>query len=131
METKIIIVTEQDTNKRIDNFISEQTDLTRSRVQKLIEQGNITINEKAPKVSYKVQLNQEIKVIIPDAEVLDVKAEEIALDILYEDDDVIVVNKPKGMVVHPAAGNFSGTLVNAIMAHCGDNLSEINGVIRP
>ena len=131
METKSIIATEQDANKRIDNFISETTELTRSRVQKLIEQGNITINGKAPKVSYKVQTNQEIEVIIPDAEVLEVKAEEIDLDILYEDNDVIVVNKPKGMVVHPAAGNFTGTLVNAIMAHCGDNLSEINGVIRP
>lgn len=131
MEEKIIVVTEEHINKRIDNFISEVENLTRSRVQKLIEEGNVTINEKVPKVSYKVQLNQEIKLIIPDAEVLEVKAENIELDILYEDNDVIVVNKPKGMVVHPAAGNFSGTLVNAIMAHCGDNLSEINGVIRP
>ena len=131
METKIIVVSENDINKRLDNFVSEKTDLTRSRVQKLIQQGNITINEKLLKVSYKVQLNQEIEVVIPDAEPLDIKAEEILLDIVYEDNDIIVVNKPKGMVVHPACGNYTGTLVNAIMAHCGDNLSEINGVIRP
>lgn len=131
MEQKTIIVTEMDVNKRIDNFISEKTDLTRSYVQKLIEQGNIKINEKVPKVSYKVQLNQEINITIPEAKVLEIKPEKIELDILYEDSDVIVINKPKGMVVHPAAGNYSGTLVNAIMEHCGDNLSEINGVIRP
>lgn len=131
MEQKTIIVAEVDVNKRIDNFIAEKTDLTRSYVQKLIEQGNVKINEKVPKVSYKTQLNQEINVTIPDAKVLEIKPEKIELDILYEDDDVIVVNKPKGMVVHPAAGNYSGTLVNAIMEHCGDNLSEINGVIRP
>lgn len=131
MEQKIILVTEMDINKRIDNFIAEKTDLTRSYVQKLIEQGNIKINEKVPKVSYKVQLNQEINITIREAKLLEIKPEKIELDILYEDNDVIVINKPKGMVVHPAAGNYSGTLVNAIMEHCGNNLSEINGVIRP
>jgi len=116
---------------RIDKFVSDKLDISRSRVQKLIEDGNITIDGKLAKSSSKVESGQVIMVEIPELIPLEVKAEEIPLDILYEDDDVIVVNKPKGMVVHPANGNYTGTLVNAIMAHCKDNLSGINGVIRP
>ena len=116
---------------RIDKFVSDKLDISRSRVQKLIEDGNITIDGKLAKSSSKVESGQVIMVEIPELIPLEVGAEEIPLDILYEDDDVIVVNKPKGMVVHPANGNYTGTLVNAIMAHCKDNLSGINGVIRP
>jgi len=116
---------------RIDKFVSDKLDISRSRVQKLIEEGNITIDGKIAKSSSKVESGQVIMVEIPELIPLEVKAEEIPLDILYEDNDVIVVNKPKGMVVHPANGNFTGTLVNAIMSHCKDNLSGINGVIRP
>ena len=125
---KIIVDVDGD---RIDKFVSDKLDISRSRVQKLIEDGNITIDGKLAKSSSKVESGQIIMVEIPELIPLEVKAEEIPLDILYEDNDVIVVNKPKGMVVHPANGNFTGTLVNAIMAHCKDNLSGINGVIRP
>lgn len=116
---------------RIDKFVSEKLNISRSRVQKLIEDGYITIDGKPAKSSSKVDANQIVMVEIPEAKPVEIVAEEIALDILYEDRDVIVINKPKGMVVHPANGNYTGTLVNAIMAHCKDNLSGINGEIRP
>ncbi len=117
---------------RIDKFICENLDdLTRSSVQKIIENGNVLVNGKSVNKNYKCKINDEIEVTIPDAVPLDVKAENIPLNIVYEDADLLVVNKPKGMVVHPANGNYSNTLVNALLHHCKDSLSGINGVIRP
>ena len=127
----IYIVDEIDIKKRLDVYVSEKSEISRSHAQKLINDGNVSVNNKQEKVSYKVTIGDSINITIPEAKTLDIVAEDIPLDILYEDNDVIVVNKPKGMVVHPAAGNYTGTLVNAIMAHSGDNLSGINGVIRP
>lgn len=118
--------------ERIDKFICEELeDLTRSAVQKLIEEGNVKVNGAAVSKNYKCKNGDELEVIIPDAEPLDVEPENIPLEIVYEDNDLLVVNKPKGMVVHPANGNYTGTLVNALLYHCKDSLSGINGVIRP
>ena len=117
---------------RIDKFISDNLeDQSRSYIQKLIEDGLVTLNEKPVKAKYKVKIGDEFNIVIPEAEELDIVAEDIPLDIIYEDNDILVVNKPKGMVVHPAPGHYTGTLVNAIMYHCKDNLSGINGVLRP
>ena len=117
---------------RLDKAVTQKADdLTRSSVQNIIEQGGVSVNGKTEPKNYKVGLNDEITVVMPELRELDVKAENIELDIVYEDDDLLVVNKPKGMVVHPAAGNYDGTLVNALLYHCGDSLSGINGVIRP
>ena len=116
---------------RIDSFIAEKTDLSRSRVAKLIEDGFVLVGGKAVSKNYKTKKGDIITVEIPDLKTLEVKSEDIPLDILYEDDCLLVVNKPKGMVVHPAAGNYEGTLVNALLSHCGDSLSGINGVLRP
>ncbi len=117
-------------NIRIDRYLSSHSDLSRSFIQKLSEEGKITINGKAVKSSYKVSLNDEISVEVPEMENLETKPENIPLDILYEDSDLIVINKPKGMIVHPASGIYTGTLVNALLYHCKD-LSGINGVLRP
>ena len=108
---------------RVDKFVSDKLDISRSRVQQLLENGFITIDGKAAKSSQKININQVVMVEIPEAQPVEIVAEDIKLDILYEDNDVIVINKPKGMVVHPANGNYTGTLVNAIMEHCKDNLS--------
>lgn len=117
---------------RIDKFISENADgITRSATAKLIEDGNVTVGGKEISKNYKCKENDEITVFIPDAKPLEARAEKIPLDIAYEDSDLLVVNKPKGMVVHPAAGNYDGTLVNALLYHCDGSLSGINGVIRP
>lgn len=116
---------------RIDVFLSENLNLTRSAIQKLIDGRNVTVNGIFPGKSYKLKLNDEITITIPEPEPLSIEAENIPLDIIYEDDFLLVVNKPKGMVVHPAPGNYSGTLVNALMWHCKDSLSGINGVLRP
>ena len=116
---------------RLDVFLSEKLNFTRSAVQKLIENKNVIVNGAIPDKSYKLKLNDEVVVNIPEPEPLSVEAENIPIDILYEDDYLLVVNKPKGMVVHPAPGNYSGTLVNALMWHCKDSLSGINGVLRP
>ncbi len=130
MET--IKINEENVGKRIDSFIpSIKKDISRSMVQKLIEEKNIKINGKETKHSYKLKLNDEIEISIPEAKEIDLKAQDIPLDIIYEDDDIIVINKPKGMVVHPANGNPDGTLVNAVMAICKDSLSGIGGEIRP
>ena len=132
MKTMQLIVSESDSNSRIDKYISDQiSDISRSYAQKLINENLVSVNNKHIKQNYKVKANDCINVQIPEPEVLSVVAEDIKLDIVYEDEHIIVVNKPQGMVVHPAAGNYSGTLVNALMKHCGDNLSAINGVIRP
>ncbi len=127
-----IIPADTDIGIRIDKYLSEKRpELSRSFIQGLIEAENITLNKKPVKANYKLRKGDVISMSIPEAEPLDIVAEDIPLDIVYEDEDVIIVNKPKGMVVHPAAGHTSGTLVNALMYHCGDSLSSINGVMRP
>ncbi len=118
--------------ERIDRFLSgDLENLSRSYIQKLVKDGSVSVNGRSVKANYKVSEGDEIIVQIPDPEILDVQPEDIPLDILYEDDDILVVNKPKGMVVHPAPGHYSHTLVNAILWHCGERLSGINGVLRP
>lgn len=117
---------------RIDKLLSVELEgFTRNAVSKLIEGEKVTVNGKTISKNYKCKAGDDISVEIPDAVELDVEAENIPLDIIYEDDDLLVVNKPKGMVVHPAPGNYNGTLVNALLYHCKDSLSGINGVIRP
>ena len=117
---------------RIDRYLSEKNEeLSRSYIQKLLKEQKIKVNNAPVKANYKVQIQDEISVEVPDMEEPDILPEDIPLDILYEDEDVLIINKPKGMVVHPSAGHTSGTLVNAIMFHCKDNLSGINGVLRP
>lgn len=126
------IVTEEMEEERIDKCLTALIDtLSRSYIQKLLAKGNITINGKTVKSSYKVCTDDIIKLFLPPAITLNILPENIPLSILYEDADVIVVNKPKGMVVHPAPGHYEGTLVNALLYHCGSNLSGINGVLRP
>jgi 23S rRNA pseudouridine1911/1915/1917 synthase len=126
-----LIVCKEDSGKRIDSYIAERASMTRSAVVNLMESDNILLNGKHTNKSYKVRENDTITVYIPDPKPPEIKAQEIPLNIIYEDDDVIVVNKPQGMVVHPAPGNHENTLVNALLAHCGESLSGINGVIRP
>lgn len=132
MNNELLTVPSECKGERLDKWLSEQLDeLTRSAVQKLIDSGEILVNgEKAPK-NYKLKGGEEITVALPEPEILDVKPQNLPIDIVYEDDDLLVVNKPKGMVVHPAAGNPDGTLVNALLYHCEGRLSSINGVIRP
>lgn len=118
--------------ERLDSFISNSLDdISRSAATKLIDKELVLVNSKPVSKSYKLSLDDSIEVTIEDPVELDVVAEDIKLDIVYEDSDLLVVNKPKGMVVHPAAGNYTGTLVNALMFHCKDSLSGINGVLRP
>ncbi|MBQ5850696.1 MAG: RluA family pseudouridine synthase [Lachnospiraceae bacterium] len=132
MKLNNIVVSDEDDLIRIDKFIANvASDLTRSRIQGLISDGNITVNDKIVKANYKVREQDIINILIPDAVPVDIPAEDIPLDIVYEDDDILIVNKPKGMVVHPAPGHYTGTLVNALMHHCKDNLSGINGELRP
>ncbi len=117
---------------RVDKVLAAYfSDMSRSYLQKLIENGNVTLAGKTLKANFKVSSGQEIEILLPEPETLKVEPENIPLDILYEDSDVIVVNKPKNMVVHPAAGHYSGTLVNALLYHCKDSLSGINGIMRP
>lgn len=118
--------------ERIDKYLSEQLeDMTRSHIQKLIKENMVRVNGMAVKSNFKLSASDQIEVEIPELKEPDILPENIPLDILYEDPDILVVNKPKGMVVHPAPGHYTGTLVNAIMYHCKDNLSGINGVMRP
>ena len=126
---KITLVCENG-GERLDKFVKIDS-LTRSAVQKLIEDGRVTVNGETERVSYKVCTGDVVEVSDFEPKELDVKPENIPLDIVYEDDELLVVNKGKNMVVHPAAGNYSGTLVNALLYHCKGNLSGINGVIRP
>lgn len=131
-DTYDFTVGESDCGLRIDRFLSDKLDfLTRSAVQKNIDSQNVTVNFCAVSKNYKCRLNDRVEILIPDAVALETKAENIPLDIVYEDSDLLVVNKPKGMVVHPANGNWDGTLVNALLYYCRDSLSGINGVIRP
>ncbi len=132
MNIKKIIVNEENVGKRVDGFIPNvQKDISRSMVQKLIENENIKVNNKKTKYSYKLKLNDEIEISVPEAKEINLKAQDIPLEVIYEDKDIIVINKPKGMVVHPANGNPDGTLVNAVMSLCKDSLSGIGGEIRP
>lgn len=118
--------------QRIDTYLSTAIPgLTRSAAQRLLAEGDITVDGKALKKNDKVTLSDEIQVILPDVKLIDLTPENLPLDIVYEDESVIVVNKARGMVVHPAPGNWSGTLVNALMYHCGGRLSGINGELRP
>ncbi len=125
-------VTDVDENERIDKYIAGQIDsLSRSFIQKMLKEGRILVNGSQIKANYRLRGEDEISFFLPEAVEPDIRPEKIPLDILYEDADVLVVNKPKGMVVHPAAGHYSGTLVNALMEYCRDSLSGINGVMRP
>ena len=131
MESKLIIdVSDEETGERIDSFLSGKTEFTRTRIQQLIKDKNITVNGKATKSSYKIEENDEIAIEVPEAETTEIKPENIKIDIVYEDSDIAVINKQAGLVVHPAHGHYSGTLVNAILYHIKD-LSGINGEIRP
>lgn len=116
---------------RIDRALPELLKVSRSAAQKLLADGLVMVNGKTCGKSYKLKAGDNVHAAIPEPEPLEAKAENIPLDIVYEDTDVVVVNKPRGMVVHPAAGNYTGTLVNALLYHCGDSLSGINGVMRP
>lgn len=132
MENFRFQITEDMEEERIDKCVSMLIDsLSRSYIQKMIKEGRILVNDKPVKGSYRVKTDDEVAFELPESVEPDIEPENIPLDILYEDKDVIVVNKPKGMVVHPAAGHYSGTLVNALMYHCGNELSGINGVMRP
>lgn len=123
-------LTAERSNIRIDKYIKIDS-LTRAALQNLIDEGNITVNGKTVKSSYKLKENDKIEVCVPDPKEPNIKAEDIPLDIVYEDECMLVINKPQGMVVHPAPGNYEGTLVNALMYHCKGSLSGINGVMRP
>ena len=115
---------------RLDKYLMEKLDVSRNKIQKLIDSDSILVNGKVSKASYVVKLDDEIEILSMDDEVIDIEAEDIPLDIVYEDDYLLVVNKPSGMVVHPGNGNYNHTLVNALMYHC-NSLSSVNGDIRP
>ena len=126
------IIEDKDTSKRLDIFLSENIDwVTRSYIKNLIDNGKILVNSKVVKAGYKVKKNDVIDVELIEKQSENIVPEDIPLDIIYEDNDIIIVNKPKGMVVHPANGNYNGTMVNSLMNSHKDNLSSINGVIRP
>lgn len=122
----------EDIGTRIDVFAAENCDeLSRSGFKKLIADGNVLVNNAPVKANYKLRKNDVVTLVIPEAEPLEIIPQNIPLDILYEDEDVIVINKPQGMVVHPAPGHYTDTLVNALLYHCGNSLSGINGIMRP
>ena len=127
---EVVIIKEDEAGQRADVVLARELELTRSNVQRLLDEGRAVRGAKVIKANYKVKAGDTITVTLPEPQPLDVQPENIPLDIIYEDDDVVVVNKARGMVVHPAAGNYTGTLVNALLYHC-KNLSGINGVIRP
>ena len=130
--TREFDVLDVDAGTRIDKYLSEELpDISRSYIQKLIKEDQITVNGKVIKANYKVSTGDIVRFDEPELKEPDILAEDIPLEILYEDSDLLIVNKPKGMVVHPSAGHYSGTLVNALMYYCKDDLSGINGVLRP
>lgn len=132
MQNILFTTTQEDAGVRLDKYLAGQSvNLTRSFLQKQIKEGNVLVDSVPRKANYKLKPVQEIEVRIPPANESEIVPQDIPLDILYEDADLLVVNKPKGMVVHPAAGHASGTLVNAVMYHCRDSLSGINGTLRP
>ena len=131
-ETSVFIVPEELDHERFDTVIASLSEgQSRSYLKTLIKDGCVLLNGQTAKPSAKVVEGDQITLVLPEKMIPDIKPECIPLDILYEDDDLLVVNKPKGMVVHPAPGHYSGTLVNAVMYHCGDSLSGINGIMRP
>lgn len=134
MNSIILSVDDDLCNIRIDKYLAEVLeveDYSRSFIQKLIKDEGVLVEGKPVKTNYKVSSGEEIRLLIPEPILPEIVAEDIPLDIIYEDDDYLIVNKPKGMVVHPGAGHFNGTLVNGLLYHCKDKLSEINGVLRP
>ena len=120
-----------DKGKRVDSFLADKSGMTRSAITRLIESGKVTVNGKNVAKNYKISGEETFEVIIPEPEASEATPENIPIDIVYEDNDIIVVNKPQGMVVHPAPGNPCGTLVNALLYHCAEGLSGVGGVIRP
>ena len=132
MENKQFVIEQLQDGARLDSVLTQlESELTRSAVQKIIESGHVFVNGVVASKSRRLKVGDTLSYCLPEAVPYEAQAEDIPLDVAYEDDDLLVVNKPKGMVVHPAAGNYSGTLVNALLAHCGDSLSGINGVMRP
>lgn len=130
--SEVFIVDEELQDIRIDKYLNEfLKDNSRTYIQKLIKNGNVLVNDNPCKANYRVQSEDRISVDIPTPVTADILPENIPIDIIYEDDDILIVNKPKDLVVHPAPGHYTGTLVNALMYHCKDNLSNINGVLRP
>ena len=130
-QLNIFSVSSSDSSKRLDVFVSEQASLSRSAEARLIDDGKVTVNGKNAAKNCKLAAGESVEIEIPEAEPCEALAENIPLDVIYEDDDIIVICKPQGMVVHPAAGNSTGTLVNALLYHCGDSVSGIGGVVRP
>ena len=127
-----LLVDETNMDERLDRFLSGMLEnQSRSYLQKIIKEGGVLVNGKAVKASYRMEAEDEVTIDLPELTEPEILAENIPLDILYEDEDLLFVNKPKGMVVHPAFGHYSQTLVNAVMYHCKDRLSGINGVLRP
>lgn len=124
------IVVKEEIGQRLDVFLSKKLDISRSSVKKMIDDGNVIVNKKSVKAGYSICLDDEIEYQLEEKPVLTAEPEDIALDVVYEDDDLLVINKPQGMCVHPAVGNYSGTLVNALTFRC-KNLSSINGEFRP
>ena len=124
-------VSAESVGKRLDAYLGEAADISRSAAAKLIESGEVTVNGKKAEKKYSVKENDKIEIEIPEPEEYEAQPENIPLDVVYEDSDIIVINKPSGMVVHPAPGNYTGTLVNALLYHCKDSLSGIGGVMRP
>ena len=132
MEQLEFLALKDDENKRIDSFLNNNLeDVSRNRIQKLIEEKQVLVNNKSINKNYKLKENDKIIINIEEPKEIDILPENIPLNIVYEDEDVILINKPQDMVVHPANGHYSHTLVNALMYHCKDNLSGINGVMRP
>lgn len=132
MQSETYKIEKQDVNMRLDVWLTKKLETwSRSFFEKLITEGGALVNGNMVKPGYKLKNEDIVSVSIPEPKLLDIKAEKIDLDVLYEDEDIIVVNKARGMVVHPAAGNYTGTLVNALLDHCEGSLSDINGVIRP
>lgn len=121
----------EESGERLDSFVSRSAEVTRSRAQKLVEDGDVTVNGTAQAKNYRLRDGDCVEIDLPEPEDAEAQPENIPLDIVYEDGDIIVVNKPVGMVVHPAPGHATGTLVNALLYHCGDSLSGIGGVMRP
>ena len=127
----LLTVTNGLAGERLDKFVSESEDISRSSAAKLIEDGSITVNGAASSKNYKLRAGDAVEIVYPEPAVCEAVAEDIPLDVVYEDASIIVINKPEGMIVHPATGIYTGTLVNALLYHCKDSLSGIGGVIRP
>ena len=130
-ELEVFTVSQELAGERIDKYISEMCEVTRSLAAKIIENGKVTVNGNISAKNYKTRVGDQISVTLPEPDICEAAPEDIALDVVYEDGDIIVVNKPQGMIVHPATGIYTGTLVNALLYHCKDSLSGIGGVVRP